>query len=714
MNPESINKLSFEHKGVAIVNEDVLIIECSNCSNYDCNFFQDICVTCLCFKLSKYIKKKIREVYLKSFEINIDYEIISLFFEYFSYLGKIRELLKKIIKLRKDCLYSDFKCLIIEDYILSLHKSIDLFNPILIYKRLQNYASNIKEITISFNCKKCYNRILQIMNELIQILSRISIIKSFNNYSKKRNLFKCYNNFYEFLFSNSMIISEKLSNSNHSINKTNLIEQYDIGKNKIYTVSIYNRKHEIEQLYDIKPFYADSSKEDFFEKIINYAHDKMTLIKINQIISLEDLITAYKYKAIKIIDQGFNINKLNKKRLGLLTALKILNLEKIFPLLLDDKIEEIFLDSPKDFFYINHQEYYRCRTLFEFNKEEIQRIKTMLRLYSGNRLDRSNPSLQHVIKNNYFYCRFAIDISPINFNDFSLDIRKLNKNIYTIQDLIKNGTLSSKIAAFLYFCVLNRFNITVTGETDSGKTTLINAFDLITPKELRKIYVENVIESLNETQFNRHQLKFRVNSSVNGNIDSTKSGQIKTLLHRSPDLIFLGEILTKEESEAMFHCLSAGLKGFQTVHANSIKSLINRLIYHFNIKQPCLNDLDLIIMMKKGKNANRKIISIAEVNFNNDKGISIKSIFKYNPKTGNWDLKYPLYETKVIKKILNYEDLPKERFNSLIELYVSFFEKLSSLEKVNTGKLIDLFDKISFFSRKSLDLLYSFLNGIDL
>ena len=182
-----------------------------------------------------------------------------------------------------------------------------------------------------------------------------------------------------------------------------------------------------------------------------------------------------------------------------------------------------------------------------------------------------------VIKNHYFYCRFAIDIEPIQIESFALDIRKLNKNVFTIQDLLKNGTLNSSIAAFLFFILLRRRNITITGETDTGKTTLINALDLLAPKEFRKIYVENVTESLRQIGLGKHQLKYRVDSlEDHPSKNYSKSNLIKTLLHRTPDLIYLGEILIKEEAEAMFHCLAAGLKGFQTIHANSIGSLINR------------------------------------------------------------------------------------------------------------------------------------------
>ncbi len=365
------------------------------------------------------------------------------------------------------------------------------------------------------------------------------------------------------------------------------------------------------------------------------------------------------------------------------------------------------MDSPLDNIYLNHRKYGRCRTQIRFNKKEIERIITMLRLYSGERLDHSNPNLKMILKNKFFYCRFAIDIAPINFNEFSLDIRKLNKNIYTMQDLLQNKTLSPKIAAFLYFCILKRINFTVTGKTDSGKTTLINALDLLTPKEFRKIYVENVVESLNEIKFEKHQLKFKVDSldDLKDKKYFTKSNQIKTLLHRTPDIIFLGEILTKEECEALFHCLSAGLKGFQTIHANTIKSLINRFLYHFNINKSCLNDLDLIILMRKNHNFKRQIYSINEIFLNKENQIIIQTIFKYNPRLNNWELLIPLYESKIVKNICNYEYLSRDDFNILLNIYDDIFKQLLNKEKLKTLKLIDFFHKLSFLSLTSISNL---------
>ncbi|MFX0141950.1 MAG: ATPase, T2SS/T4P/T4SS family, partial [Candidatus Hodarchaeota archaeon] len=390
-------------------------------------------------------------------------------------------------------------------------------------------------------------------------------------------------------------------------------------------------------------------------------------------------------------------------------ALKKLNLDKLFPLLIDDFIEEIFLDSPKDEIYINHQCYARCRTDIKFNLKEIDRIKTLFRLYSGKRLDFMNPIIKFVIKNKYFYCRFSIDVEPIQINNFALDIRKLNKNILTIQDLLKSRTIDSLIASFLYFNILRRKNITVTGETDTGKTTLINALDLLTPKEFRKIYIENITESLNQIEYGKHQLKYKVDSLDESIIEKySKSNQIKTLLHRTPDIIFLGEILTKDEAKAMFHCLAAGLRGFQTIHSKNIDSLLNRFIYHFKINRSCLNDLDLVILMKKDF-SERRVVGLFEVNKSPDKKNKLyNSIFEYNPETKKWILTKPLYETNVILETKKYENLTNENFLAYIKIYNEIFEFFLGINKIDNFELIEFFHKISYYSFISIESLNNF------
>jgi len=448
---------------------------------------------------------------------------------------------------------------------------------------------------------------------------------------------------------------------------------------------------------------------DSFNTVVNDARNNLKLIEFSEMVPLEKLMNVYKEKVSTFLDLKYKFSHREKDKVAYITVLHKLNLEKVFPLLVDDFIEEIFLDSPDEKIYINHQKFGRCRTEIKFDLNDIERLKTFLRIYSGKRLDYSNPSIKVVLKNKYFYCRFAIDVGPLQVNNFALDIRKLNKNILTIQDLLKNGTLNPAIASFLYFLILRRVNITVTGETDTGKTTLINALDLLTPKEFRKIYVENVIESLNQSKYDRHQLKYQVDS-LHDQLNHTlsKQTQIKNLLHRTPDIIYLGEILTKNEAEALFHCLAAGLRGFQTIHSNNINSLINRIIYHFNIDKTCLRDLGLIILMKKNREK-RFVDSITEIDDNlNGRSEIYNNLFKHDPHTKKWNTLRDLYDSNIVKSLRKYEDLQKDKYEILFSIYQDVFEMLQKIEKLEITKLIEFFDRISFQSYNSIDGLRLF------
>lgn len=568
---------------------------------------------------------------------------------------------------------------------------------------------------VDSNCQSCHYYIENQLKELLKLFSNLRIIQKFKNYQIYKENHKNYNDFFEYLFNGNSILANKTQEVRTiSISSDDkLLETYNTGKHDIFKVHIYEKSCEIEKRYRVNFFYKGEPKEDYFEKIIQDIQQNTDIIEFVQLIPLETLIEMYEVEAIKILHSKYEFSESINKKIGFITALKKLNLDKLFSLLVDDFIEEIFLDSPEDEIYINHQSYLRCRTEIKFDLKEIERIKTLFRLYSGQRLDYMNPIIKFVIKNKYFYCRFAIDVEPIQVNNFALDIRKLNKNVLTIQDLLKNGTMDPLMASFLYFNILRRKNITVTGETDTGKTTLINALDLLTPKEFRKIYIENITESLNQFEYRKHQLKYKVDSLEESiRVKYSKSNQIKTLLHRTPDIIFLGEILTKDEAEAMFHCLAAGLRGFQTIHSKNIDSLLNRFIYHFNINSSCLNDLDLIILMKKDFNK-RRVVGVFEVYQDPNRQNNLyNSIFEYNPETKKWLLTKSLYKTKVILELKKYENLSNEHFLAYIKIYNEIFEFLMNINNTENFELIDFFHKVSYYSQISIDILKDFWNKL--
>jgi len=340
-------------------------------------------------------------------------------------------------------------------------------------------------------------------------------------------------------------------------------------------------------------------------------------------------------------------------------------------------------------------------THIQLDIDEFESLKTHLILESKQRLDEQHPSLVHFMNNLFFHSRFSIDIAPSHWKNIALDIRKMNKMVYTLSDLIKLGTLSIEMASFLVFCILYRKNITIAGEVNSGKTTFLNALDLYAPKEFRKIYIEETIETLEFPADSAHQLKYIVEPELNKE-NNSKEKEIYKLLHRSGDLIILGEILSKLETAALFHCLSAGLRGFQTTHASSIQGLINRWLIHFQIDKTCLNDLDIIVMMRKI--GNRRVIqSINEITYHNQsKKVEIFTLFKYNPLNEEWDSTILVENSKLLRTINKIINLSQEKYNQIISQLKNMF-----IDEMNQ----DSFEKRKIFL--PLKKIYQNLKSID-
>ncbi|MFX0017675.1 MAG: ATPase, T2SS/T4P/T4SS family [Promethearchaeota archaeon] len=695
--------------------EVILTLNCTKCTNLNLQkFINEICLSCFLKTLYLFRNKKFDYISFDSDNNEINSHKCLPLLNYFKHLERAKSILHKIGRLReKKCVYKGFQCKVFNHEFFNNSISEDKYNnPIFLYGLIRYRIKYFKtDLIYDSVCNKCVKSHEFLYKSLLKYLKEFQLIKDYINYQKENKFSENNSNFYKNYFSRFQLdlIQPKSSKDIQFINNRNLIEVYKVGKNDLFKVLIYKIPNEFESFYDVQFPFKSETEQIYFSKVISDVEKNLDLLKIDRIISLENLIKLYKIEALRYINLKYKFTQNKTRKIAFLAALQKLNLQKLFPLLLDDNIEEIFLDSPNDKLYLNHQKYGRCRTDKKFTVKEIDRIKTLLRIYSGKTVDYVNPSIKLVLKNKYFYCRFAIDTEPINLNKFSLDIRKLNKNIFTIQDLLKSKTLNPIMAAYLYFNILRRGNITVTGETNTGKTTLINALDLLVPKEFRKLYVESLTESLNQSKFERHQLKYKVDPlEAFSKQRFSKQNQIKKLLHRTPDIIYLGEILAKEEAEAMFHCLAAGLRGFQTIHSNNLESLINRLLYHFEINISCLRDLDIIILMNKTREK-RKIISLSEINHDikQSKGI-YRHIFEYNPDSDKWNLLTDLFNTNSIKKMRKIEPINEKEFYMYIQIYEDIFDFLLRYHKISLEDLITLFDKISYFSIISLKELENF------
>jgi len=291
------------------------------------------------------------------------------------------------------------------------------------------------------------------------------------------------------------------------------------------------------------------------------------------------------------------ISESTKKRISDVVAHRTTVLGLFFSLLLDDAVEEVFLDRPGAVLYFDHQRFGRCYSNFTLTDKTVSRLVTLMRAESNLHLDRANPSLKTDMQIAGTLLRFSACVPPLSPDGLHLEIRRARSSPYTILDLILNGTLTVGAAATLLVAIAGRFNITITGGPGSGKTTLLNALDMVTPTTWRKVYIEDAVES--RLVEGHHQVRIKVDPVDEKSRQSDKSIEIVKSLHRSPDYLILGEIQTAEHSQALFQAVAAGLRTIQTCHSDSAASLMSRWTIGHKVDSSSIALMDVIVTLDR-------------------------------------------------------------------------------------------------------------------
>ncbi|MGC2163805.1 MAG: ATPase, T2SS/T4P/T4SS family, partial [Silvibacterium sp.] len=169
--------------------------------------------------------------------------------------------------------------------------------------------------------------------------------------------------------------------------------------------------------------------------------------------------------------------------------------------------------------------------------------------------------------------RVAAVIPPCSIHGVTLTIRKFNGRHFTIEDLVKRGSLDAILVERLKNYVERRQNILISGGTGTGKTTLLNALGKLISDDDRIL----LIEDTSEIQLEKPNLvRFEARQAQAGLPAVAIRDLLKASLRHRPDRIILGEIRGGEAFD-LLQLLNTGHSGtLSTVHASSAQQAISR------------------------------------------------------------------------------------------------------------------------------------------
>jgi len=235
----------------------------------------------------------------------------------------------------------------------------------------------------------------------------------------------------------------------------------------------------------------------------------------------------------------------------------------------DPAVEEIWINSPSRVFVARAG--VAELTNVVLTTEQVRDLVERMLHKSGRRVDLSSPFVDASLPDG---SRLHVTIPDITSSHWAVNIRKFSASVRDLAHLIDGGSLTQQAAEYLRMCVLARQNIIVSGATQAGKTTMLNALLRSARSSERIVTVEETFE-LNFEARDSVAMQCR-QASLEGTGEITLRRLIKEALRMRPDRLVVGEVREAESLDLLI-ALNSGLPGACSIHANSAQDALVKL-----------------------------------------------------------------------------------------------------------------------------------------
>jgi archaeal flagellar protein FlaI len=291
-----------------------------------------------------------------------------------------------------------------------------------------------------------------------------------------------------------------------------------------------------------------------------------------------------------------------------------LGLGVLDPLIVDSNIEDISCSGTGNVF-VEHKIFKSLQSAVVFSSyEELDIFVQWLSERVKKPVTFKNPISDATLPDgSRINIVFGTEVSKRGSN---FSIRKFSEVPLSVFEILEFGTLNYEILAYLSLVIGNGMNVFVSGETASGKTTLLNAVTTFIPPMAKIITIEDTPE-LQVPHKNWLREVVQTNKVEGDSAGVTIFDLLKAALRQRPDEIMVGEIRGSEGNVA-FQAMQTGHSVMATFHAASVEKLIQRITGDpILVPKNYVDNLNVVILTSQVKLPNgrlgRRLTGISEI-----------------------------------------------------------------------------------------------------
>ena len=360
--------------------------------------------------------------------------------------------------------------------------------------------------------------------------------------------------------------------------------------------------------------------------------------------------------------RGIQTSPLSTERLVYYIQRDFVGYGPVDTLILDPFIEDISCDGVDVPLFIFHGKFESVKTNIVFpDEDQLNSFIVQLGQRCSKSVSVSSPILDGTTPEGHrVQASYAREVTT---RGGTFTIRRFKERPWTPVDLIVAGSANEEMVAYFWLAAEQGESMMICGGPAAGKTSTLNAIALFIPPTAKIVSIEDTRE-VNLPHENWIPGATRSGTGDRGS-DGKAAGEVdmfdlvRAALRQRPNYIIVGEVRGKE-TYTMFQAMATGHTTYSTMHADSVKSMVNRLenppINTPRILLSALNNVVIQIQARTEKGVVRRLKQVLEiVGFEPETNELItNTVYEWDPATDKFVFKGHSFLFDKIMELKNY------------------------------------------------------------